>query len=118
MSGARALSVALAVASLSLGGACARRGAKNASPAAPGATASSEARPAPAAGLHEPCPAVGCATGQTCVEYCGIAGCGPGRPTFRTCEIRCDTSAECPQGYACGTIADGPGRVCMLRDLR
>ncbi|WP_242345505.1 hypothetical protein [Anaeromyxobacter terrae] len=117
MSGARAVSVALAVASLSLGGACARRGGTGGS-AVPGGTAPSETRQASAAGLHEPCPETGCATGQRCVEYCGIAGCGPGRPTFRTCEIRCETSADCPQGYACGTIADGPGRVCMLRDLR
>jgi hypothetical protein len=114
MSGARGIALALALAALALG-ACARRGA-----AAPAATASaaSEVPPTSAAGLHEPCPETGCATGQTCVEYCGIAGCGPGRPTFRTCEIRCETSAECPEGHACGTIADGPGRVCTSRDLR
>ncbi|WP_243338198.1 hypothetical protein [Anaeromyxobacter soli] len=109
MSAARGIALALALAALPLG-ACARRGA----PAATATAAPSEAPPAPAAGLHEPCPETGCATGQTCVEYCGIAGCGPGKPTFRTCEIRCETSAECPQGLTCGTIADGPGRVCTL----
>ena len=51
-----------------------------------------------------------CADGLTCVSYYGIAG--PRGPQFKSCEIKCTTTADCPTGHECITIADGPGRVC------
>jgi hypothetical protein len=67
------------------------------------------------AGLHDRCPEAGCAAGQRCLEWCGIAGCRPGL-VFHTCEIPCERDAQCPAGLACLTIADGPGRVCTSGD--
>lgn len=51
-----------------------------------------------------------CAPGLECVHYYGFAG--PSGPEFKTCEIRCDGKASCPEGLSCATIADGPGAVC------
>ena len=54
-----------------------------------------------------------CAPGLTCLSYFGIAGMRG--PSFTSCEIPCsDLGTQCPQGQACVTIADGPGRVCRL----
>ena len=61
-----------------------------------------------------PCDNGRCASGLTCVSYYGIAG--PGGPLLKSCEIPCAaTGAKCPEGQACVTIADGPGRVCRPR---
>lgn len=65
----------------------------------------------PLAWLGAPCPDEGCPQGLACVRYCGVAGCRSG-VFFQTCEIPCKTSAQCPEGLGCGTVADGPGRVC------
>lgn len=64
----------------------------------------------PAPGQGEDCPDDVCAAGLTCVHYYGIAG--PSGPLFKSCEIPCDRTAECPEGQQCVTIADGPGQVC------
>jgi hypothetical protein len=84
-------------------------------PAAPAAPAASNAPAAPAAdsggpGLGQKC-GEGDACGKgTCVSYSGIAG--PKGPSFKTCEIKCDGAAACPDGTKCMVVADGPGRVC------
>ena len=51
-----------------------------------------------------------CDPGVPCLGYYGIAG--SQGPQFASCEIRCASDSECPSGLTCGTIADGPGRVC------
>ncbi len=59
------------------------------------------------------CSAAGsvCAQNTTCVEYLGIGGAAG--PTFKTCEIPCESNANCPDGQNCTLIADGPGYVCQ-----
>ncbi len=51
-----------------------------------------------------------CAAGFECISYYGVAG--PRGPQFKSCEIRCNSEKQCPNGLACKTIADGPGQVC------
>src|SRR4051812_24355525 len=51
-----------------------------------------------------------CAPGLTCEKYQGVAGARG--PQFKTCELRCGATTQCPDGKHCNTIADGPGRVC------
>jgi hypothetical protein len=64
-----------------------------------------------APGIGETCGAGdACGQGLTCVKYFGIAG--PRGGEFKSCEIRCQASAQCPAGHNCVTIADGPGQVC------
>jgi len=66
--------------------------------------------PAAGPGIGEKCGANdACGTGA-CVSYYGIAGARG--PQFKTCEIKCETDAQCPKDRSCNTIADGPGRVC------
>jgi len=65
--------------------------------------------PAPEQG--EPCGAGdACASGLTCVHYYGVAG--PSGPEFATCEIPCQSDADCPSDQGCFVIPDGPGQVC------
>lgn len=66
----------------------------------------------PSSSLHKPCgPNDQCSTGQKCISYYGIAG--PRGPLFKTCEIPCPNGdADCPTGFTCFAIADGPGLVC------
>jgi hypothetical protein len=62
-------------------------------------------------GIGETCGAGdACAQGLTCVKYFGIAG--PRGGEFKSCEIRCSGTGDCPTGHNCITIADGPGQVC------
>jgi hypothetical protein len=120
----RLRTLAAAAALVALAG-CARRHAAPPEHAAPPAPGHAVPAPAPAATpsagagdegapatLGNPCPPAGCAAGQMCVEWCGFAGCRPGS-VFRTCEIPCKTDAQCPADHVCGTVADGPGRVCV-----
>jgi hypothetical protein len=77
--------------------------------------------PEPAANLPAssgaPCDDKGCASPYQCVKYYGIAG--PRGPEFKSCEIPCaDAKAVCPEGTACTTIADGPGRVCRAGEAK
>ncbi len=51
-----------------------------------------------------------CAEGLACTKYYGIAGASG--PQFKSCEKTCGTDTDCPAPRKCGTIADGPGRVC------
>lgn len=51
-----------------------------------------------------------CAKGLTCVAYYGIMG--PRGPQFKSCEVKCGSTADCPKGTNCMTVSDGPGRVC------
>ncbi len=59
------------------------------------------------------CSAAGavCDKDTTCVEYLGIGGAAG--PTFKTCEIPCESDRDCPGGQSCTLIADGPGYVCQ-----
>jgi len=58
-----------------------------------------------------PCDDGRCQGELTCVKYYGIAG--PSGPQFTSCEVPCSLPGSvCPDGQACITIADGPGRVC------
>ncbi|MBC8073349.1 MAG: hypothetical protein IAG13_33825, partial [Deltaproteobacteria bacterium] len=51
-----------------------------------------------------------CKPGQQCIQYYGIAG--PSGPRFESCEWPCGKGQACPNGTACVTVSDGPGRVC------
>lgn len=64
-------------------------------------------------GLHGSCSEHGCAQGQTCLTYYGVAG--PSGPQIRTCEIPCRGDVDCPETTRCVTIFDGPGQVCNLK---
>jgi len=67
--------------------------------------------PASVTGLHGGCPASGCASGQTCLSYCGLS-CGAG--SIQTCEIVCAGDLDCPPGLHCAAVADGPpGKTCQ-----
>lgn len=52
-----------------------------------------------------------CDPGVPCIGFYGFAG--PVGLQFTGCEIRCTSNTQCPAGLTCGTIADGPGQVCM-----
>ena len=67
--------------------------------------------PKPPPGIGETCgDKDACAQGLTCVAYYGIAGARG--PQFKSCEIKCQSDANCPADHKCITIADGPGQVC------
>jgi len=67
--------------------------------------------PKPPPGIGETCgDKDACAQGLTCVAYYGIAGARG--PQFKSCEIKCQSDANCPAAHKCITIADGPGQVC------
>jgi hypothetical protein len=60
--------------------------------------------------LGQPC-SDACVAPAKCEHFSGIAG--PRGPQLSSCELRCaDDGAACPDGTACVTVADGPGRVC------
>jgi len=86
----------------------------NASPAPTGSSSAPPHAPANAPakpGIGENCGAGDvCAPGMSCVSYYGFAG--PRGPLFKSCEVRCEDNAACPQGRTCVTVSDGPGRVC------
>ncbi|MBX3262799.1 MAG: hypothetical protein KIS78_35465 [Labilithrix sp.] len=61
-------------------------------------------------GLHRFCPAEGCATGQECVTANSPEG------ELSTCEIRCTSHAECPDGLRCNlppVLPDSLVHVCV-----
>jgi hypothetical protein len=67
--------------------------------------------PKPLPGIGETCgDKDACAQGLTCVAYYGIAGARG--PQFKSCEIKCQSDANCSAAHKCVTIADGPGQVC------
>lgn len=65
-----------------------------------------------ASNLHQPCgPNDQCPSGQRCISYYGVAG--PQGPLFKTCEIPCPNGdSDCPEGFTCFAVSDGPGLVC------
>jgi len=67
------------------------------------------------AGQHESCLESGsiCQSPLSCTKYYGIAGASG--PLFASCETPCNTNMDCSNGQVCGTIADGPGQVCMAQ---
>lgn len=71
----------------------------------------SASQPQVDSGQGMPCIEGHCREGLTCITYYGVAG--PQGPAFTSCEIPCRLStATCPEGQRCVTLADGPGRVC------
>ncbi len=60
---------------------------------------------------------VGCASGRDCVWWWGPGMGRDGRlegQLARTCEQLCDwISDDCPPGYTCVTVLDGPGLTCQ-----
>jgi hypothetical protein len=72
--------------------------------------APTQGAPAVVSQLGQPC-SDACVAPAKCEHFSGIAG--PRGPQLSSCELRCaDDGAACPDGTACITIADGPGRVC------
>lgn len=67
------------------------------------------------AGQHESCVEGGsiCQRPQSCIKYYGIAGASG--PLFASCETTCRSNSDCSNGQICGTVADGPGQVCMTQ---
>ena len=52
-------------------------------------------------GLGQECPIEGCAEGQECVTANGLS----------TCEIRCESDAECPERHRCNLPPILPGSL-------
>jgi hypothetical protein len=62
------------------------------------------------AGIGRECPTDGCAKGQECVTANGPEG------ELSTCEIRCTSNAECPEGLRCNlppVLPDSLVNVCV-----